>query len=65
MRGIFIATFIFITAFTGFLYISSLQIEQYIYKEQFFVKSENSLARKLGLQIKSNPNGNTEFCQNY
>lgn len=51
--GILIAPFIFIAAFTGFLYVSSPQIEQYIYKEQLFVQSENIPAQQLSLQIKA------------
>lgn len=51
--GILIAPFIFIAAFTGFLYVSSPQIEQYIYKEQLFVQNENIPVQKLSLQIKA------------
>ncbi|WDZ49934.1 PepSY-associated TM helix domain-containing protein [Acinetobacter vivianii] len=49
--GIFVAPFIFIAAFTGFLYVSSPQLEQYIYKEQLYVHSENRPQQQLSLQV--------------
>ena len=49
--GIFVAPFIFIAAFTGFLYVSSPQLEQYIYKQQLYIHSENRPQQQLSLQV--------------
>ncbi|QHH97782.1 MULTISPECIES: PepSY domain-containing protein [Acinetobacter] len=49
--GIFVAPFIFIAAFTGLLYVSTPQLEQYLYKEQLYIHSENRPQQQLSLQV--------------
>jgi uncharacterized iron-regulated membrane protein len=49
--GIFVAPFIFIVAFTGLLYVSTPQLEQYLYKEQLYIHSETRPQQQLSLQV--------------
>lgn len=51
--GILIAPFIFIAAFTGFLYASSPQIEQYLYRQQLYIQAENQQPQQLSQQIRA------------